>query len=97
MSNTNISDHDINSTERYEYRVTGCAADGWRRTEWGTRKQAVKDCKNARENWGGMVGLERRVPGDNKTIQRCPGPNSSEWMDVTNDKIHFADEEVQLA
>ncbi|SIS21763.1 hypothetical protein [Natronorubrum thiooxidans] len=81
----------------YEYRVTGCAGGGWRRTEWRTREQALEDYETACDNWDGVVGFERRTPGDDKTIQRRTEPDSGNWIDVTEDKIHFEDEKVKPA
>ena len=75
----------------YEYRVFGCTAGGYRVTDWGTRERAVyvhEEC-----NWD-MVSFERRVPGDDKTIQRKPNPSSDEWNLVTDDMLHLEDEEV---
>jgi len=75
----------------YEYRVTGCTGSGWKRTEWSDREMAVR--LYGQVEWS-MTGFERRVAGDDATIQRKQSPDSDGWMNVTEDKIHFEDEEV---
>jgi len=80
--------------EDYEYRVTGVGRGSWLRTDWVDKAQALSDYERAREEWAGLVGFERRVSGDDSTIQRKPKPSTGEWNDVTDDDIHFVDEEV---
>ena len=78
----------------YEYRVTGCGGGHWRRSEWTNREDTLEGYERACDEWDGVVGFERREPGDDSTIQRKPSPDEGDWIDVTADMIHFEDEEV---
>jgi len=78
----------------YEYRAIGAAGGGWRRSEWVDKEQGLSDYERASEEWG-AVAFERRVSGDDSTIQRKRKPSIEEWMDVTEDDLHFVDEEVK--
>ena len=78
----------------YEYRVTGCSGGTWRRTEWTDYDDAIEGYETVYDEWDGVVGFERREPGDDSTIQRKKSPHDDEWIDVTEDMIHFKDEEV---
>ncbi|ADB63963.1 hypothetical protein Htur_5076 (plasmid) [Haloterrigena turkmenica DSM 5511] len=78
----------------YEYRVTGCGGGVWRRSEWTDREDALEGYERASDEWDGVIGFERREPGDDSTIQRKQSPDADEWIDVTADMIHFEDEEV---
>lgn len=78
-------------TSKYEYRITGCTPDGWRRTEWTARADAVQAYGQA--DWI-LIAFERREVGDDTTIQRAPKPSADAWTDVTTDTTHFVDEEV---
>ncbi|WP_276257181.1 hypothetical protein [Halomontanus rarus] len=78
----------------HEYRVTGCGGGVWRRSEWTDRNSELEDYETACDEWDGVIGFERREPGDDSTIQRKTSPDEDEWIDVTADMIHFEDEEV---
>jgi len=80
----------------YEYRVTGCGGGSWRRTEWTDYEGALEDYERAASEWD-MVGFERRVPSDDTTIQRTASPEETDWNDVTEDSVHFEDEQVAEA
>lgn len=86
------SDAESRNATEFEYRIVGCTAHGWRRTEWSDREDAVEVYGKA--DWA-MIGFERREVGDDKTIQRKPKPSLDEWNDVTEEDTHFADEEVK--
>jgi len=77
----------------YEYRVFGCTKRGWRRTEWTTREDAAAEYEEAAEDWE-MVCFQRRVEGKDDTLKRRPKPDEGEWVLVTKDKVHPADEDV---
>lgn len=78
----------------YEYRLTGCGGGTWRRSKWTDYDSALEDYEMACDDWDGVVDFERREPGDDSTIQRKKAPDADEWIDVTEDMIHFKDEEV---
>ena len=78
----------------YEYRATGAAGGDWRRSEWVDKEQGLSDYERASEEWS-AVAFERRAVGDDSTIQRKRKPSTEEWMDVTEDDLHFVDEEVK--
>ena len=83
--------------QRYEYRATGATTSGWKRTAWKDREHALSDYEEVAEEWDVLVAFERRVVGDDSTIQRKQNPESEEWMDVTTENIHFEDEDVMPA
>lgn len=88
------ADLELPADSDYEYRVTGCGGGQWRRSDWMNYDEALEGYETACDEWDGVVGFERREPGDDSTIQRKKSPNDGEWMDVTEDMIHFKDEEV---
>lgn len=96
MSQSENHDDDTATEQEgeYEYRVFGCTLGGWRATEWGSRERAVEIHEKC--DWS-IRSIERRAPGDDKTLQRKPTPSEDEWMQVTDDMSHIADEEVAEA
>lgn len=75
----------------YEFRIFGANPNGYRVTDWGSRGRAVELYEKV--SWD-MLTFERRVPGDDSTLQRKPHPSEQEWIDVTEDMAHAVDEEV---
>jgi hypothetical protein len=88
------SEQEMSASKQYEYRVAGIAADGsYRLTDWKSEDGAIEDYHKAWDDWE-MVGFERRVVGVEHTLQRRPKPLDGEWLDVTDDMMHPASEEV---
>jgi hypothetical protein len=76
-----------------EYRISGCSDEQWRATAWGDRETAIDDYQTADGNWE-LLAIERRSPGNNRTLERAPAPESDEWQPVTEEMTHIQGEEV---
>jgi len=84
---------DQDNDAEYEYRLFGCTKRGWCRTEWTAREDAAEEYEEAAEDWE-MVCVQRRVEGEEDTLERRPKPDEGKWVLVTKDDVHPADEDV---